>query len=95
MAAYLIADIHIKDAEGYEEYRNRMSTVIAAYGGRYVVRGGRCELLEGDRDPGRLVVIEFASMERLKTFYDSSEYSALRALRRTTTTSYLVAGEGV
>jgi uncharacterized protein (DUF1330 family) len=95
MAAYLIADILIRDAAGYEEYRNRISAVIAFHGGRYLARGGRCTLLEGDREPGRVVVLEFPSMEKLNAFYGSSQYAALKDLRKRTTISHIYAVEGI
>jgi uncharacterized protein (DUF1330 family) len=95
MAAYLIADIRVTDPEGYEEYRNRISAVIAFHGGKYVVRGGRGVLLEGDGEPGRTVILEFPSMAKLRAFYDSSDYAALKDLRKRSATSRIFAVEGV
>jgi uncharacterized protein (DUF1330 family) len=95
MAAYLIAEIRVRDATGYEEYRNRISTVIAYHGGRYVVRGGTCQLLEGDGAPGRIVVLEFPSMQKLEGFFHSSEFAALKDLRRSSASSRILAVEGV
>lgn len=95
MAAYLIGDIQVTDGIGYEEYRQKVSAVIAKYGGRYLVRGGATEVFEGDWSPHRGVVLEFPSMAQLKTWWDSPEYLPLRALRERTATSHLVAVEGV
>ena len=95
MAAYLIADIEVTDAAGFEEYRARVPAVIAAYGGRYLVRGGACEVLEGGGPARRRVVLEFPSMARLKAFWDSPEYVPLRELRNRHSNAHIVGVEGV
>ena len=95
MAAYLIADVEVTDAVGYEEYRAKVPAVIAAYGGKYLVRGGATEVLEGGGPPRRRVVLAFDSMQSLKTFWDSPEYVPLRALRERHATANIVAVEGV
>jgi len=94
MSAYLIAHVDVTNPEGYEEYRAQVPAVIAAYGGRYLVRGGACEVLEGSGASGRRVVLEFASMAKLKAFWDSPEYRPLRDLRERNATSTIVAVEG-
>ena len=94
MSAYLIADIEVTNPDAYEEYRAKAPAVIAAYGGRYLVRGGACEVLEGGGRSGRRVVLEFPSMEKLKAFWDSPEYRPLRALRERNATSRIVGVEG-
>lgn len=95
MAAYLIADLEVTHPEGFEEYRAQVPPVIAAYGGRYLVRGGACEVLEGGGKPRRRVVLEFPTMTQLKTFWESPEYRPLRALRERNADSHIVAVEGV
>jgi uncharacterized protein (DUF1330 family) len=95
MAAYLIADVHVTDQRLYDEYRDRVPAVIAAYGGRYLVRGGRIEQLEGDANAQRVVVLEFSDMARLKAFYDSPEYRALIAIRQRSARANLLAVEGL
>ena len=95
MAAYLIAEIRVTDAAGYEEYRNRISPVIAYHGGKYLVRGGKTELLEGADEPGRIVVLEFPTLKKLEDFFHSSEFSALRELRKQSAASRIIAVEGV
>ncbi len=95
MAAYLIADLEITDDRGFEEYRRRVPAVIAAHGGRYLVRGGATEVLEGTLTPHRTVIVEFPSMASLRAFYASPEYRALRALREESAKSTLIAIEGV
>ncbi len=95
MAAYLIADIEVTDVAGYEEYKQRVPAVIAAFGGRYLVRGGTTEVLEGTWQPKRNAVIEFPSMASLKAFWESADYQPLRELRERSARSTLVAMNGV
>jgi uncharacterized protein (DUF1330 family) len=95
MPAYLIANVEVLDATGYEEYRQKVPTTIAAYGGRYLARGGAIDVLEGAWVPKRCVILEFPSMAQLKTWYGSPEYMPLRAVRERTTKSSLVATEGL
>jgi len=95
MAAYLIADVDVRDAQAYEEYRQEVPGVIAAYGGRYLVRGGAVLRLEGVAAMHRVVVLEFADMAKLKAFYESAEYQRLIPLRQKASRSSLFAVEGV
>jgi uncharacterized protein (DUF1330 family) len=95
LAAYLIADVEILDAAAFEEYRARVPAVIAAYGGRYLVRGGATEVKEGDWSPRRLIVLEFPSLARARAFYASAEYAPLLALRERSARTRLVVAEGV
>ena len=94
MPAYLIADIEVTDKAGFAEYQEKVPATIAAYGGRYLVRGGATERLEGGWSPNRLVVLEFPSMAQLKIWYHSPEYRPLIAIRERTTKSNLVMSEG-
>ena len=94
MAAYVIADIEITDPHAYEEYRRRVPATIAQYGGRYVVRGGATEVLEGDWQPRRLVVIEFPSLAQARRWYDSEEYREPRAIRQRCSRGHAVLVEG-
>ena len=95
MAAYLYADIDVTDPVAYEEYRRQAPAVIAAHGGRYLVRGGACEVLEGPGSPHRQVILEFGDMTQLKAFYHSSDYQRLVALRQRAATGSLYALEGL
>ena len=95
MAAYLIADVEVTNPAGYEDYRAKVPAIIAAYGGRYLVRGGTCEVLEGGGQPRRRVVLEFPTMAQLKAFWESPEYRPLRAVRERNADSHIVAVEGV
>jgi uncharacterized protein (DUF1330 family) len=94
MAAYLIVDIHVKNPDGYDEYRRQVPATLAKYGGRFVVRGGASETLEGEWMPKRVVVVEFPTMDALKRWYHSPEYKPLIALRQQNSSGDVIAVEG-
>jgi len=95
MAAYVISEVEMRDLEGFEAYRARAAKTIAQYGGRYLVRGARAELAEGNLPPKAIVIVEFASMTRLKEWYTSPEYAEALKLRRTALERRLMFVEGV
>ena len=94
MAAYVIADVDVTDPAAYEEYRRLVPPIVAQYGGRYLVRGGRVGKVEGDWTPKRMVVIEFESLERAKQWYESEEYKPVREIRFKAAISKLLIVEG-
>lgn len=81
MPAYLIARVEVTDWERYRAYTKATPTAIAAYGGKFIVRGGEITTLEGEPETRRLVIIEFPSLEQAKAFYNSPEYARAKALR--------------
>ncbi len=95
MAAYVIALVDIKDPVRYETYRRMVLPSITAFGGRFIVRGGTTEVLEGDWTPRRVVVLEFPSVGRAKEWWSSPEYSEARAIRQATSDGTLIVIEGV
>ena len=95
MAAYLYASIEITDPTAFAQYRDGVPAVIAAYGGRYLVRGGTTVRLEGSAPPPRIVIVEFPDMARLRAFYESPEYRPLLAIRERAARSTLTAIEGL
>jgi uncharacterized protein (DUF1330 family) len=95
MSAYFIVDIDIHDAAGLEEYRKQVPATITKYGGRFIVRGGKFEQLEGEWQPKRLVLLEFPSVEQARRWYDSEEYRPLKAMRLKASNSNLILVEGV
>ena len=95
MPAYLIAEVEVTDPALYETYRAGVPATIAAHGGRYLARGGTTRVLEGERAPKRLVILEFPSMDKLAAWYDSPEYRPLRAMRQRASISSLIATEGL
>jgi uncharacterized protein (DUF1330 family) len=95
MPAYLIAEVEVTDAQAYEEYKKLAPAAIAAHGGRYIVRGGATETLEGPELKKRLVVLQFDSMDQARRFYHSPEYSAARQQREGAATARFVIVEGL
>ena len=81
MPAYVIARINVTDAEKYEGYKALSPGAIAAYGGKFLARGGDVTVLEGEAEDRRVVILEFPTVEQAKTFYDSPEYLEARAAR--------------
>jgi uncharacterized protein (DUF1330 family) len=71
MAAYFIVEIDITDPAGFEDYRKRVPATIERYGGRYLVRGGPLETIEGTWTPKRVVVLEFPSLDQARRWYHS------------------------
>jgi uncharacterized protein (DUF1330 family) len=94
MAGYIIAEVDVTDPETYDTYRAQTPGVIERYGGRFIVRGGAAELLEGDDPPARLVVIEFADVATARRFYDSPEYQKIIGIRHRAARSRLILVEG-
>jgi uncharacterized protein (DUF1330 family) len=80
MAAYIIVEIDTTDAALMAEYRKHTPGLVAKFGGKFVVRGGECESLEGGWAPPRLVVLEFPDMEAARRFYRSEEYKPVLAM---------------
>ncbi len=95
MTAYLIAEVEIHDPETYARYRARTPELVARHGGRFLVRGGTAELLEGEVPPTRVVVIAFEDMEAARRFHRSPEYREIAALRRKAARSRMILVEGV
>ena len=95
MKGYVIANIDVRDANGYEAYRSRTTDIVVHYGGRFLVRGGAVEVREGDPGISRLVVLEFPSLAAARTFYDSPEYQAILPHRRDNSVGTLFLVEGV
>lgn len=94
MAGYIIAEVEVTDPDTYWTYRSQTPGVVEKYGGRFIVRGGQTETLEGDWQPGRMVVIEFADVAAAKRFYQSPEYQAIIGFRQRAATSRIILVEG-
>ena len=94
MATYIIATIDITDPGRYADYRQLVGRIVAEHGGRFLVRGGAVEPLEGTWQPTRLVVLEFADAEHARTFYHSPAYAAARAVRQEASQGSLILVEG-
>jgi len=81
MPAYIVARMKVTDPEQYAHYQADTPTAVAEFGGRFIVRGGKKETLEGPAEERRIVVLEFESMERAHEFYHSATYQAAKAKR--------------
>ena len=95
MPALIIVDIEVTDPVRYEEYKRLASASITAHGGRYLVRGGASEVLDGDWTPRRLVVLEFDSVEKAKAWRHSPEYAEAKKVRQHCARSNMIVVEGV
>jgi uncharacterized protein (DUF1330 family) len=95
MSAYVIVEIDILDPAGYEEYKKLASATVEKYGGKYIVRGGRTEVLEGDWNPKRIVVLKFDSVPRAKEWISCEEYREPRKMRHRTARTNMIVVEGV
>jgi uncharacterized protein (DUF1330 family) len=95
MAAYVISELEIRDPEFFESYRTLAAKSIAQYGGRYLVRGGAAELIEGNPAPKLIVVVEFPTMARAKEWYASAAYAEALKFRLNALDRRLIFIEGV
>ncbi len=94
--AYLIVEMNITDMERYKQYMAQAPACVKAFGGEYIVRGGRHESLEGDWQPPRVAMLKFPSYERAKAFYEDGPYKEVRKLRLGATEYFnMVLVEGV
>src|SRR5580693_9852528 len=75
MAAYLISDITVRDRAAFEIYRTRAADAIHTYGGRYLARLGKVQVLEGSWNPNMIVIVEFPNLEQARAWYRSTEYA--------------------
>ncbi|MCR9220671.1 MAG: DUF1330 domain-containing protein [Alphaproteobacteria bacterium] len=95
MPGYLIARVQVHDMEQYKQYMALSPGALEAYGGRFIVRGGAHETLEGPEETGRLVVVEFPSVEQARACYDSARYREAKAKRAGAADMQMVVVEGV
>jgi uncharacterized protein (DUF1330 family) len=95
MPAYVVVSIEVHDPERYAEYIERAPATVANHGGRYLVRNGEREALEGEWDLKRFVILEFPTYEAAKAWYESEDYAPVMAIRHATATSRMVVTEGV
>ena len=94
MAAYILAEIEITNPEGYKEYTKAVPATIAKYGGRFLIRGGASEALEGEWPQQRRVLLEFPSMDAARKWWHSPEYEKPKALRQAASRGRLLLIEG-
>jgi uncharacterized protein (DUF1330 family) len=94
MAAYVIGEIDVTDPATYDDYRKQVGATVEKFGGRFVVRGGSVQTLEGAWAPKRIVVLEFPSMAQAQKWYRSPEYAPLIKLRQKAARGRLILVEG-
>lgn len=94
MKAYVIVDVKINDPQRYEDYKKLTPASLKPFEGKFIVRGGSSEILEGDWQPGRIVVIEFPSLEKAKAWWSSDIYAPAKALRQATAFTKMIVVEG-
>ena len=95
MSAYILASVHVTDPEKYKNYMALTPAAIDAAGGKFIVRGGNPEILEGDWSRDRVVIIEYPTREAAKAFYDSTLYAAARAEREGAAEFSMIVVDGV
>ena len=94
MPAYIVVEVEVHDPGRYEDYKRMVPPSLSPYGGRFIVRGGKAETLEGDWSPKRMVIVQFPSVEKAKEWWDSPEYSEAKALRQATAKTQMIVVEG-
>ena len=94
MPAYIIVDVKIHNAENYEGYKKLTPASLIHYDGKFIARGGATETLEGDWKPGRIVILEFPSVEKAKAWWNSEEYAPAKALRQANAETKMIVVEG-
>ena len=95
MPAYVVVEVEVHDPERYEKYKSMVPPSLTVFGGRFMVRGGKVETLEGDWAPKRFVMVEFPSLEKAKAWWNSTEYAEAKALRQATATTQMIVVAGV
>lgn len=95
MSAYIVVDVDVRDPARYEEYRKTVLPTLQAYGGRFLVRGGKVEVLEGSWSPKRFVVVEFPDAATAKKWWDSAEYAGPKAVRQSASHTNMIIVEGI
>jgi|SRR4051794_1326567 uncharacterized protein (DUF1330 family) len=95
MAGYIVVEVDVHDPATYDEYRKLVPASLETYGGRFLVRGGKTETLEGTWAPSRFVILEFASVEQAKRWWSSPEYAEAKALRQRAASTEMLVVEGV
>jgi uncharacterized protein (DUF1330 family) len=94
MPAYVLVEITIHDSESYKDYMKLTPASITAYDGKFIVRGGKSESLEGDWQPQRIVVLEFPTLQRAKEWWSSEQYAPAKEIRQRSATTKMILMEG-
>jgi len=92
---YLVVTLELTNPDAYGPYREQVPALIERHGGRYLVRGGAIEALEGTPEFSRVVVVEFPSVDAVKSFYNDSDYQRIIPLRTDNAQGTLIVAEGI
>ena len=95
MAAYVVLNIEVTDPVRYADYVKVAGATVEQFGGKYLVRGGTCERLEGPVEPKRFVILEFPTYERAKAWWTSSDYETPKGIRQSASISHTILADGV
>jgi uncharacterized protein (DUF1330 family) len=95
MPAFVVAELEVIDKQKYEVYKQLVPATLQPFGGRFIVRGGKVEALDGVWSPQRLVIIEFPSAEKAKAWMESPEYAPAKAIRHASANSKIIVVEGL
>ncbi len=95
MPAYVIVQVRVEDPVRYENYKKMAAAALATFDGRFLVRGGPVQTLEGEWSPSRLVVLEFPNVERAHQWWSSEAYAPAKRLRQETATTEMILVEGI
>ena len=95
MATYVIVNIEVTDPLRYQEYIRQVKPIVEAYGGRYLVRGGQTEPLEGSWIPHRVVILEFSDSARARSWWNSLEYASTKKIRQESAKTDMIMVEGI
>jgi uncharacterized protein (DUF1330 family) len=95
MKAYVLVDVTVTDPARYEDYKKLSPGSLQPFEGKFIVRGGMTETLEGDWQPGRIVVLEFPSLERAKAWWSSPGYAPAKAIRQSASNTRMIVVEGI
>lgn len=95
MPAYIIVDVEITDPKEYEEYKKHTPGSLVPFDGKFLVRGGQVEALEGDWKPGRFVILEFPSLEKAKAWWNSPGYAPAKLIRQRASNTRMIVADGI
>lgn len=96
MSVYMIIEIkEIMDKDKYGEYIKKVPSIVEKFGGKYLARGGKIKVVSGDWNPGRVIILEFASMDKFQAWWNSPEYQSVALLRESSAKTNAIVIEGV
>lgn len=95
MPAYIIVDVNVTNPTRYEDYKKLTPGSLAPFDGKFIVRGGKTQTLEGDWAPGRVVVLEFPDAEKAKAWWSSEGYAPAKAIRQSASDTRMILVEGI